>query len=540
MKKILSISLFTALSICSSAQIVPGKLAVVRIGTGSNVASNQTVPVFIDQYNTEGTEQTANFSIAVPTSDDGTNHKLTAVMKSSATVYNVEGMSGLSPDGSHLAIIGYDQVTGSSTVSTVAKVIGVLNAAGNLNTSTTVSGNSPARSVVPTAGGQNLYSAILGSGILYSALGSSTPTVVNTSVSNARSYTIFNNRLYCSNNASAIPFFNTLPTSTGTVTSGNITLPGISNINQIALFDSDGDGQPNIIYAANDGTGPADAGLFKYVLETGSWVAKGSIKIAGTTDGLKSITGKVAGKNILLYAATWGNLSTSVPSKLLSITDTDAATSNLSNSTALAVLATAVNNTVFRSLSFTPGTIPETTLPVKLTSFTGKQENQGVKLIWETASEQNNSHFEILSSVDGVNFKKAGRVNGFGNSTLKRGYSFTDANPSNGINYYKLNQVDFDGKQEASPIIAVRFGISNDSFSVTATENGTVNLRLYSIKSQKIAVSIHDIAGKLILNEDIRVSAGDNNIDLPAQLINGIYIATVNDGSNASRTKFSK
>ncbi|WP_256009608.1 T9SS type A sorting domain-containing protein [Desertivirga xinjiangensis] len=542
MKKILSITFLTLISIAyslyCSGQITPGKLAVYRVGTGSSVASNRTVPVFIDQYNTTGTAQSPDFTIAVPVSANGTNRRLTAIMKSSATVYNLEGMSGLSPDGQYLAIIGYDQETGSSSVSDVDKVIGVLDAAGNLNTSTSVSGNSPARSVVPTAGGSHFYSATLGSGILYSALGASTATQVSTNVSNARSYTIFNNKLYCANNASAVPYFSPLPTNTGTSPKGTITLPGISNVNQVALFDTDGDGEPNLIYAANDGTGPADAGLFKFALENSSWVAKGSIKITGTTDGLKSITGKVSGKNILLYAATWGNLSTSVPSQLLAITDENAATSSISNTTELSVLATAANNTVFRSVSFTPGTTPETTLPVKLTSFQAKFDQQQVNLNWETSLELNNSHFEVLRSTDGVQFSKIGQVSGKGNSTQKNKYTFTDQMPSPGTNYYRLKQVDFDGKAELSNIISIKLNMKQENIFISAGKNEPVSVNISTDEVKKTRISVYNLSGNVILDEEHLLAIGENKIDLPKDVAPGLYIAAVTIGTKSSKLKF--
>ena len=103
------------------------------------------------------------------------------------------------------------------------------------------------------------------------------------------------------------------------------------------------------------------------------------------------------------------------------------------------------------SITYTGG------LPVSLTSFTGSIQANKALFTWNTASETNNSHFNVEQSIDGRNFKVMGKVNGAGNSAAERTYSFLSAGLVAGKNYYRLAQVDFDGTTKYSSIISLSF-----------------------------------------------------------------------------------
>ncbi|WP_192579156.1 BspA family leucine-rich repeat surface protein [Dyadobacter aurulentus] len=99
-------------------------------------------------------------------------------------------------------------------------------------------------------------------------------------------------------------------------------------------------------------------------------------------------------------------------------------------------------------------------LPVTLISFTGKSQENGVLLTWETASETSNAGFEIEKSADARTFDKIGFVDGAGDTKLRKTYHFKDINPLP-TTYYRLKQLDYaadgsDGKFEYSRIISVK------------------------------------------------------------------------------------
>src|SRR5690606_38659659 len=113
-------------------------------------------------------------------------------------------------------------------------------------------------------------------------------------------------------------------------------------------------------------------------------------------------------------------------------------------------------------------------LPIQLLSFTAKPiDNKEVLTQWTTATETNNDFFTVERSVDALNFKEIGTVNGAGNSNNAIKYRFSDKNPFAGTSYYRLKQTDFDGKFSYSEIESVF--ISNSRLAINSiykNENG--------------------------------------------------------------------
>jgi hypothetical protein len=100
-----------------------------------------------------------------------------------------------------------------------------------------------------------------------------------------------------------------------------------------------------------------------------------------------------------------------------------------------------------------------TPLPVQLLNFTASDvQHQYVSLQWQTAQEVNNDHFEVERSINGDTFTKIDSIKGVGNSSIVQSYSSNDKNPARGINFYRLKQVDLNGKFTYSPVRIVKFG----------------------------------------------------------------------------------
>lgn len=93
-------------------------------------------------------------------------------------------------------------------------------------------------------------------------------------------------------------------------------------------------------------------------------------------------------------------------------------------------------------------------VPVRWLSFELHPVEAGIELHWETGSESNNDYFEIQRSQDGHSFAPIARVKGAGNSASKQSYQWLDTAPERGINFYRLKQVDFDGKYDFSSLEA--------------------------------------------------------------------------------------
>lgn len=105
-------------------------------------------------------------------------------------------------------------------------------------------------------------------------------------------------------------------------------------------------------------------------------------------------------------------------------------------------------------------------LPVSLKSFNAAKINQSdVSITWQTASEINNSYFSIERSSDAVNFFPVAKVNAQNGSGVNN-YSFTDKSAKEGMNYYRLKQVDIDGKVVYSYVVKVFIENSNRTVQV--------------------------------------------------------------------------
>ncbi len=162
-------------------------------------------------------------------------------------------------------------------------------------------------------------------------------------------------------------------------------------------------------------------------------------------------------------------------------------------------------------------------LPVTFTAFTGRQDGNSVVLEWATASENNNNYFEIERSIDGVNFVTIGYVDGAGNSSSLLNYEFTDNAPEQGQVYYRLSQVDFDGKREfADKVVAVLY-TGSEIENLTIVPNPTDGLFRVSVTGSMAGgrIELLSQAGKMIRIVD--VESYDATIDI-SDLPSGMYV----------------
>lgn len=167
-------------------------------------------------------------------------------------------------------------------------------------------------------------------------------------------------------------------------------------------------------------------------------------------------------------------------------------------------------------------------LPIQLTSFTAKPENQKVKTAWITESETNNDYFIVERSADARFFEEIGKVNGAGTSHHTNHYTFTDQKPLPGVSYYRLKQTDFDGHYSYSDIKAVSF-TETDGFSLDLTYRDGNDLNLvYNSISPYILVEIFDVLGKRVFTE-VAENYGGRSV-LNPNLGRGAYVVRISAG----------
>ena len=136
-----------------------------------------------------------------------------------------------------------------------------------------------------------------------------------------------------------------------------------------------------------------------------------------------------------------------------------------------------------------------TPLPVDFINFNATLEENKVLLEWSTAFERNNMKFVVEKSNDYFNWDQIIEINGAGNSTVERHYYTYDYNPNNGINYYRIKQVDFDGKFSYSYIktiniegeIIIEPNPNNGQFTLYGLEkNKDSEIVIYNLYGQKV------------------------------------------------------
>lgn len=100
-------------------------------------------------------------------------------------------------------------------------------------------------------------------------------------------------------------------------------------------------------------------------------------------------------------------------------------------------------------------------IPVELISFTHSIVDNGVMLNWKTATETNNAGFSIERSGDSENYQEIGFIGGRGTTTEPQSYSFIDETVEAGKYYYRLKQIDYDGKFSYVGEVLVDIGAPN-------------------------------------------------------------------------------
>lgn len=177
------------------------------------------------------------------------------------------------------------------------------------------------------------------------------------------------------------------------------------------------------------------------------------------------------------------------------------------------------------------------TIPVELTSFEALVENQKVNLFWSTATETNNSHFEVERKFKNNDWEKIGEVGGAGTTTIPQSYSFTDDfsfKTYEGKILYRLKQIDFDGTYEYSKIVSVDVNFIPEKFAVSQNypnpfnPNTKISYSIPSDNSNHVIIKVYDLLGKEVstLVNEIK-NAGNYQVEFNASdFPSGIYFYT--------------
>lgn len=460
----------------TTAAFTPGNLVVYRVGDGSAVLNANATAVFLDEYTTAGALVQ---SIPLPTAVSGSNKRLTASGNSTS-----EGFITRSVDGNYLIVPGYDAATGTATITTstsatINRVIGRVDAAGTVDTTTAltdaISGGNP-RGATSTNGTDLWISGTsAGGGIRYAAFGATTSTALNATVTNLRATNVFGGQLYVS---SASGTTRLVAVGVGTPMTAGQTLnaiPGLDNTTltgPYAFFFADLDAG----VAGNDTLYVADEGanlIKKFALVAGTWTAKGTVASAT----VRGITGTVSGTTVTLFTENSGTTLSTL---------TDASGYNATITGTLTSIATAGTNTAFRGIALAPAAAPASPSPTGTPTLNINDVTQA-----ETNSGQTAFSFTVsLTSPAGV-----------GGVTFDASTADGTTNPANaGSDYVALTNQPFTITQ------------GNSSTNVTVMVNGDTtpepNETFFVNISNVVGAATGDIQGLgTITNDDVATVA---------------------------------
>lgn len=170
-------------------------------------------------------------------------------------------------------------------------------------------------------------------------------------------------------------------------------------------------------------------------------------------------------------------------------------------------------------------------LPIELISFNAHFEVDHVNLSWATSTEHNNDYFVVERSTDAYQWTEVMRVPGAGNSISERSYFEKDRNPLVGISYYRLKQVDFDGKYSLSDVVSVFNTNEKDEDAVflypNPSKTGMVLVRIPATADEFLThVRIFDLQGKTVWENTF--TEGENMMEIHyGSLKPGMYLIEI-------------
>lgn len=162
--------------------------------------------------------------------------------------------------------------------------------------------------------------------------------------------------------------------------------------------------------------------------------------------------------------------------------------------------------------------------------------NKKVDVKWTTTNEVNNTYFNVHQSVDGRVFKTIGKVDAYKLPSGTNYYMFTDVNPTEGISYYRLEQVDKDGKTELfTTEIITNSEKTKPNFQVVSNESSN-NVEVLITSSDAITgtINIFDVNGRKLATKKVEANNGSSKfiIELPfvaKGIFMGTFISTTGD-----------
>jgi hypothetical protein len=260
---------------------------------------------------------------------------------------------------------------------------------------------------------------------------------------------------------------------------------------------------------------------------------------------------KSSGGSDAFIAITWDeNSGVNIPDDILlthwnSSTsmweDVPVATATLADATGAATASSGRIKSTSAQSDFSPWDLGSSTpdggpLPVDLISFHTDCSHDIVDVNFSILSQVNNDKFLIERSTDAIDWEVVGEIPGVdgGFSNTQIDYVFTDNNPLANLSYYRLTQMDFDGKVETFYPVSntcggATGGLPIDVYPNPAWNEVTIEMELDNYQGDDVYYTITDAAGKAAMSDYIQLNRGFNKHTLDLnKLPQGVYILRFN------------
>jgi hypothetical protein len=167
-------------------------------------------------------------------------------------------------------------------------------------------------------------------------------------------------------------------------------------------------------------------------------------------------------------------------------------------------------------------------LPVTIIQFKAEKSNNKVGLTWTTADESEISHYEVLHSIDGINYKSIGIVFSASEQLTNR-YAFSHESPSTGTNYYKLKIIENDRSFNYSSIATVRFneGLLNMVIAPNPVLD-IIKVQLTGLTSDIYVFELVNANGQVQLRKNVTIARSSHTEVMPVDgIAAGVYTLTI-------------
>ena len=170
-------------------------------------------------------------------------------------------------------------------------------------------------------------------------------------------------------------------------------------------------------------------------------------------------------------------------------------------------------------------------LPVKFVYFNASRQEKNILIQWATAQEVNSRFFEVEKSENGSSWKSIATVTAAGTSNSLKNYSYTETNVTAAVVYYRIKEVDMDGRLDFTTVRSIKTDNTTaaEAVKISSGTNNEVYIRFSAPVKNDVQVKVISLNGQVVNSQKISNPSGVESITLNNNTAKGIYVVNVTD-----------